>query len=128
MAKSNRRRKLDRAKRQVRDARKRVIAERRLAADEVIQSAIARYGRLLKPDASVTELVDGLDEIYHGDAVSMYVVNRMQSSGLSLDRLAEVAEAILASGGLDGHAPSLTALTFAAEVARSQPRRSAGST
>jgi len=44
----------------------------------------------------------------------------MLANTCSLERLAEAAEAILAAGHVEGSASSLTALTFAAEVARAE--------
>jgi tetratricopeptide (TPR) repeat protein len=119
MAKSNRQRKLDRAKRQVKEAQKQAVAERRLAAVQMIEDLIARHDRLLEPGASVAQLASWLEELYVGSPVPIPMVERMLATG-SLERLAEVAEAALASGDAEGSAPSLTALTFAAEVAHAE--------
>lgn len=118
MAKSNRRRKLDRAKRQVRDAQRQVVAGRRLADEQAIQDAKAHFERLVEPGTSVAELVCLLNEEFGGNPVPPYLVNWMLFEESSQERLAEAAEAMLASGGGEESAPSLTALTFAAEVAR----------
>lgn len=120
MAKSNRRRKLDRAKRQVRDAQKQAVAERRLTAEQIIQEAIARFNRLVKPGASVAELVSLLNGYYCGHPVSTVLVKRMLAEGSSPERLAEAAETMLAPGDGQESGPSLMALTFAAEVARAE--------
>lgn len=117
MAKSNRQRKLDRAKRQVKAAQKQVVANRRLAAVATIDDIIGRHNRLLEPDASVAELASSLKEFYDGP-VPIPMVEAMLDNGSSLERLAEVAEVMLALGEVEGSVPSLTALTFAAEVAR----------
>lgn len=120
MAKSNRRRKLDRAKRQVRDTQRQAAAGRRLAAEEMIADAVASYDRLVDPGTSAAELARLLDEELGGSPVFTFLVNQMLEEGSSLERLAEVAETMLEPGDLDESASSLTALTFAAEVARAE--------
>lgn len=118
MAKSNRRRKLDRERRQVRDAQRQVVAGRRLANKQAIQDGKAHFERLVEPGTPVAELVSLLNEEFDGNPVPPYLVNWMLFEGSSKERLAEAAEAMLASGGEPESTPSLTALTFAAEVAR----------
>jgi tetratricopeptide (TPR) repeat protein len=118
MAKSNRRRKLERAKRQARASQKRAAAEARQAADETIRSVLERYDRMLDPDTPAADLAGLLAEQYHGEPVSSVLVDRMTANGSSHQRLAEAAQAMLAVGASDGGPPSLTALTFAAAAAR----------
>ena len=118
MAKSNRRRKLDRAKRQARDSRKQAAAQRRQEAEEAIEAALADYYRIMDPATSVADLAGLLNDRYDGDPVSISLVNGMVGSGSSVERLAETAEVVLASAEADGRSLSITALTFAAEVAR----------
>ncbi|HEY5986055.1 MAG TPA: hypothetical protein VIV12_06660, partial [Streptosporangiaceae bacterium] len=118
MAKSNRRRKLDRAKRQARASQKRAAAQRREAAEETIRNALERYDRLVNPGTPAAELAGLLGEQYGGEPVSSMLVDRMLANGSSPERLAEIAEAMLATGAPGRGSPSLTALTFAAAAAR----------
>jgi len=120
MAKSNRRRKLDRTKRQVRDSQRQVVAGRRQAKAKTIRDAITRWGLLVRPDAPVAELVSLLDEEHGGKPVSLWLLDRMLANAATPERLAEAAEAMLAFGHAEESAPSLTALTFAAGVARAE--------
>lgn len=112
MAKSNRRRKQDRAKRQVRDTQKQLATQRQQEQADHVD----RVKRLSDPATPVAELVDLLDERYEGEPVRTFEVDRLKDFGWSTERLATVAEAMLAATA--GTAPSLTALTFASEVAR----------
>ena len=124
MTKSNRRRKLDRAKRQTKDSQQQVVARRRQARQQRIDDTVAYFKRLSDPDTPVSDLADLLSENYRGGPVSIFVVNEMTALGWSTERMTAVAEAMLASGGrgesgdADESEPSLTALTFAAEAAR----------
>jgi hypothetical protein len=115
MAKSNRRRKLDRAKRQARDSQKRVTAQRRQAAEGLFTEAITAYVRMFDPDVTASELAGLISERYDGSPISLFLVGQLTATGSSPERLAEISAAMLAA---DGAGPSLTALTFAAEVAR----------
>jgi tetratricopeptide (TPR) repeat protein len=118
MAKSNRRRKLDRAKREARDTQKHVSAQRRQAAESSVAEALAAYARLFDPDLTVSELVSLIGGRYNGGPISLFLTDEMAAAGSSPERLAEISAAMLAAGSQDDSGPSLTALTFAAEVAR----------
>jgi len=118
MAKSNRRRKLDRSKRQARASQKRTAAQQQRAAEETVRVVLERYERLLDPGTPSAGLADLLDEQYAGQPVSSLLADRMLAEGSSPGRLAGVAEVMLAAGASAGGSPSLTALTFAAAAAR----------
>jgi hypothetical protein len=118
MAKSNRRRKLDRAKREARDTQKRVSAQRRRAAEDSVAEALAAYARILDPEVAVSEVADLIGGQYDGSAISLFLIARLVEAGSSPERLADISAAMLAADGEDGARPSMTALTFAAEVAR----------
>ncbi|HUY49399.1 MAG TPA: hypothetical protein VMV92_27355 [Streptosporangiaceae bacterium] len=118
MAKSNRRRRLERSKRQARASQKRTVAQRRQAAEETVRVVLERYDRLLDPGTPPAELADLLSEHYDGQPVSSRLAARMMANGSSPERLAGVAEVMLAGGTADRCTPSLTALTFAAAAAR----------
>ncbi len=118
MAKSNRQRKLDRSKRQARASQKWAAAQRRQAAEETVRVLLERYNRLLDPGTPPAALADLLSEHYDGQPVSGRLADRMRANGSSPEQLADVAEVMLAAGTADGCSPSLTALTFAAAVAR----------
>lgn len=123
MAKSNRRRKLDRAKRQVKQAQQLTAARRREEWRDGLEAAVGRLKQLSDPDTPPADMAELLNRSYGGDPITVTAVRQMQNFGWSKERLAEVADAMLArsaapdpAGG--GGEPSLTALTFAALVAR----------
>jgi tetratricopeptide (TPR) repeat protein len=118
MTKSNRRRKLDRAKRQARVSQNHAAAHRRQATEETIRDALERYDRLVNPGTPAAELADLLGEQYGGSPVSSVLVDRILANGSSPERLAGVAEVMLAAGASGEGPPSLTTLTFAAAAAR----------
>jgi hypothetical protein len=118
MAKSNRRRKLDRSKRQARASQKQAAAQRQREADEMIRVVLERYDRILDPGIPPAELAGLLGEHYDGKPVPSRLAELMLANGSSPERLADVAEAVLAAGTAAGGSPSLTALTFAAATAR----------
>ncbi|HEY3904023.1 MAG TPA: hypothetical protein VGM14_08990 [Streptosporangiaceae bacterium] len=116
MAKSNRRRKQDRAKRQVRDNQKQAATQRQEDWQQGQADRADQVKRLSDPATPVAELVVLLNERYDGEPVFGFEVDRLKSFGWSTERLVSVADALLADGASDE--PSLTALTFASEVAR----------
>jgi tetratricopeptide (TPR) repeat protein len=146
VAKSNRRRKQDRARREARSSRKRAAAQRRRVAEEVVRVVMERYDRIIDPGTPPAELAVLLAEQYDGQPVSSLLAEVMLKKGSSPERLADIAAAILATGPGDaegagdeaaardatlagdvaqagdavssGRSPSLTALTFAAAAAR----------
>ena len=121
MAKSNRRRKLDRAKRQARDSQKQAASRRQREWRLEIEAAAERIKRLANPDSPLAETAGLLHTTYGGGPVNTFAVNRMLEFGWSTERLTELADAMLAAdkaGEVGEREPSLTALTFAAQVAR----------
>jgi hypothetical protein len=116
VAKSNRRRKQDRAKRQVRDNQKQAATQRQEDWQQGQADRADQVKRLSDPATPVAELVVLLNERYDGEPVFGFEVDRLKSFGWSTERLVSVADALLADGASDE--PSLTALTFASEVAR----------
>jgi tetratricopeptide (TPR) repeat protein len=127
MAKSNRQRKLDRAKRQARDSQKQTATRRRLEWQLEVEAAAERLKRLSDPDSPVADTADLLNETYGGGPISTFAVSRMRDFGWSTERLTELATAMLASSQAEAEAgqadkagergPSLTALSFAALAA-----------
>lgn len=127
MAKSSRRRKLDRSKREIRISQQRLAAQRRQATDQQFHLVLERYERILDPATPIGELAALIAEHYSGQPVFARLAGLMLATGSSPDRLAEVAQAVLAreagtalndSEADDAHgSPSLTALTFCAAAA-----------
>ena len=116
MAKSNRRRRQDRAKRQVRDNQKQTATQRQRDWQQGQADRADHVKRLSDPATPVAELAALLNERYDGEPVFGYEVDRLKNFGWPTERLVSVADALLADG-VNGE-PSLTALTFASEVAR----------
>jgi hypothetical protein len=110
MASSNRRKKQNRAK----AAAKHAEARRRRAATARIRAVQARFGRIHDPETPAAELAVLLAQHYQGVPVAGWLVSALLDEGSSLARLQDAAKLMLA----DQDAPSLTALTFAASVAR----------
>jgi tetratricopeptide (TPR) repeat protein len=133
MAKSNRRRKLDRAKRQARDSQKQAASRRQQEWQLELEAAAERIKRLANPDSPLAETAGLLHTTYGGGPISTFAVNRMLDFGWSTERLTELADAMFASGEVGEasdageHEPSLTTLTFAAQVARAAGDRSRAS-
>lgn len=73
-----------------------------------MQEAVARYGRLVDPGTSVAELACLLEEEFGGDAVPTFTVKHLLKNGSSLERLAEAAETMLGSSGVEESTPSLS--------------------
>jgi len=130
MAKSNRRRKLDRAKRQTRDSQKQTAARRQREWEHEVDARADRFKVLSNPDSPLAEMADVLNTTYERGPISAYVVGEMKDFGWSMERLAELADAMLVPGKIgetgEGNEaeqvgesePSLTDLTFAAQVDR----------
>ena len=110
MASSNRRKKQNRAK----AAAKHAEARRRRAATARIRAVQARLSRIYDPETSAAELAVLLAQHYQGVPVAGWLASALLEEGSSLARLQDAARLMLA----DQDAPSLTALTFAAAVAR----------
>jgi hypothetical protein len=110
MASSNRRKKQDRAK----AAAKHAEARRLRAATARIRAMQARFSRIHDPETPVAELAVLLAQHYQGVRVAGWLASALLEEGSSLARLQDAARLMLA----DQDAPSLTALTFAAAVAR----------
>jgi hypothetical protein len=114
MAKSNRRRKQDRAK----AAAKHAEAQRRRARTAQIRAMELRLARIHDPGTPAAELAVLLDEQYQGIPVAGWLVSALLAEGSSLERLEDAAKLILAADSDGQGAPSVTAMTFAAAVAR----------
>ena len=110
MASSNRRKKQNRAK----AAAKHAEARRRRAAAARIREVQARLSRIYHPETSAPELAVLLAEHYQGVPVAGWLASALLREGSSLGQLQDAAKLMLTSQD----APSLTALTFAAAVAR----------
>lgn len=117
MAKSNRRRKLDRTKRHARDSQQQAAARRRQEWRQGIKDMVSRIERLTDPSTPMPDLVQLFNLAHGGTPVPATAVRQMQGFGWSMERLTEFADFMLASGDADGCEPSLTALTWAAQVA-----------
>ena len=148
MARSSRKRKQARAKREA-AARKRTAQRARNIADDLVREVIERYDRLADPATPAAEAAALIAEHYQGTPVSSLIADTLLGKGSSPERLNQIAEALLAhgtryaagaqdqegaaetesaaeSGGTgSGAAPSLTALTFAAGAARAAGDRAA---
>ncbi len=118
MSKSNRRRKLDRAKRAARDSQQEVATWRRRAVRQTIDDVAGRFRLLTDPDTPPAELADLFSDVYGDDPMVNAIVIKLREFGWQLERLTEVAGFMLASGDSGDGEPSLAALTFAAQVAQ----------
>ena len=114
MAKSNRRRKQHRAK----AAAKQAEARRRRAMTIWLRAAEQRLERIHDPATPVAELATLLAEQYQGVPVAGWLASALLEEGSSVERLQYAARAMMEAGPADQGEPSLTALTFAAAVAR----------
>ena len=114
MAKSSRRRKQDRAK----AAAKHAEARRRRGRSARIRAMEQRLGRIHDPATPADELAVLIADQYQGVPVAGWLVSALLEEGSSPERLAGAAELMLAGESAGQDAPSLTALTFAAAVAR----------
>ena len=114
MAKSNRRRKQDRAKAATRQAE----AHRRRARTAQVRAVQQRVARIHDPATPAAELAALLAEHYQGVAVAGWLVTILIAEGSSLQQLADTAQLMLAADAGGQESSSLTAVTFAAAVAR----------
>jgi hypothetical protein len=114
MAKSNRRRKQDRAKTATRQAE----AHRRLARTAQVRAVQRRLARIHDPATPAAELAALLTEHYRGVAVAGWLVTTLLAEGSSPQRLADTAQLMLAADAGGQGSSSLTSVTFAAAVAR----------
>ena len=113
MAKSNRRRKQDRAKASTRQTETR----RRRARTAEIRAVQQRVARIHDPATPAAELAATLAEHYQGVAIAGWLVKVLIEEGSSLQRLTDAAKLMLAADAGDQDPPPLTAVTFAAAVA-----------
>src|SRR5580693_4065073 len=113
MAKSNRRRKQDRAKASTRQTETR----RRRARTAEIRAVQERVARIHDPATPAAELAATLAEHYQGVAMAGWLVKVLIEEGSSLQRLTDAAKLMLAADAGGQDPPSLTAVTFAAAVA-----------
>jgi hypothetical protein len=134
MAKSNRRRKLDRAKRETSASQRRAAAERRRSTTGQIDAMIDLLTRICDPSTAVSELPGLIEDRHAGEPVPTWLVPLMLEFKATPERLAAVAGAMLAGPprGSDVGAqaedveagaeprPSVTAQSFAAAVARAR--------
>jgi hypothetical protein len=114
MAKSNRRRKQDRAKAATRQAED----HRRRARTAQVRAVQQRVARIHDPATPAAELAALLAEHYQGVAVAGWLVTILIAEGSSLQRLTDTAQLMLAADAGGEESSSLTAVTFAAAVAR----------
>src|SRR5580692_10773272 len=113
MAKSNRRRKQDRAKASTRQTETR----RRRARTAEIRAVQQRVARIHDPATPAAELAATLAEHYQGVAIAGWLVKVLIEEGSSRQRLTDAAKLMLAADAGEQDPPSLTAVTFAAAVA-----------
>ncbi len=111
MAKSSRRKKQDRAKAAARQAE----ARRRRAMTARVRVMEQRLNRIHDPGTSAAELALLLAAHYRGVPVGGRLVPALLEEGSSLERLTGAAELMMAGDSAD-----LSALTFAAAVARAR--------
>ncbi len=114
MAKSNRRRKQDRAK----AAAKKAEARRRRSTTAWLRAAEQRLERIHDPGTPAAELATLLAEQYRGVPVAGWLASALLEEGSNLERLRHAARAMVEADPAGRGGPSLTALTFAAAVAR----------
>lgn len=114
MAKSNRRKKQDRAKAAARQAE----ARRRRAMTAWVRAAEQRLERIHDPATPAAELAALLAEQYQGTPVAGWLASALLEEGSSVDRLQHAARAMMQADPADQGESSLTALTFAAAAAR----------
>jgi len=114
MAKSNRRKKQDRAKATAKQAE----ARRRRAMTAWLRAAEQRLERIHDPATPAAELASLLAEQYAGTPVAGWLASALLEEGSSVERLQHAARAMTEADQADEGGPSLTALTFAAAVAR----------
>jgi hypothetical protein len=114
MAKSNRRRKQDRAKAATRQAE----AHRRRAREAQARAVQQRVARIHDPATPAAELAALLAEHYQGVAVAGWLVTILVAEGSSLQPRTDTAKLMLAADAGGQESSSLTAVTFAAAVAR----------
>jgi hypothetical protein len=114
MAKSNRRRKQDRVKAATRQAE----AHRRRARTAQVRAVQQRVARIHDPATPAVELAALLTEHYRGVPVAGWLVTILIAEGSSPQRLADTAQLMLAADAGGQESSSLTAVTFAAAVAR----------
>jgi len=110
MTSSNRRKKQNRAK----AAAKHAESRRRRAATAQIRAVQGRFSRIRDPETPAAELAVLLAQHYQGVPIAGWLASALLEEGWSLARLDDAAGLMLA----DQDAPSVTALTFAAAVAR----------
>jgi hypothetical protein len=110
VAKSNRRRKQDKAK----AATRRATEQRRRERKARVRAAERRLALLRDPSVPAAQLAELLLEEYKGGPVRGWFARSLLEQGSSPDRLAEAARLLLADPDAS---PSLTALTFGASVA-----------
>lgn len=132
MARSNRQRKLAKAKRDARTAHKRDAARRRQEDGQAILISAERLGRIMHPDTPPREAADLLLERYSGEPVDTLLIARMRSAGSPTERLTAISAELLTGprtapvpGAEHAATPSLTALTFAAMAATDGDPRAA---
>lgn len=139
MARSNRQRKRDRAKRQARSAQRQTVTQRRRVFEQAVQLAKEHLDAMFDPATPAPELAWLLADHFDGQPVPPHLAGLLLSKGSTADRLTAAAEAMLAAAGTAPHdavpnatapdravspdggtaaVPSVTALTFAASVAR----------
>lgn len=112
MAKSNRRKKLDRAQAEA----KRALQQRRQDRAEQGRAARRRLELIHDPATPAAELAELLAEHYEGGAVDGELVAGLLESGAALEQLREASRLLWRED-------SLTALTFAAAVAHAAGER-----
>jgi hypothetical protein len=114
MAKSNRRKKQDRAKATAKQA----VARRRRTMTAWLRAAEQRLERIYDPATPAAELAALLAEQYAGTPVAGWLASALLEEGSSVERLQHAARAMTEADQADEGEPSLTTLTFAAAVAR----------
>jgi hypothetical protein len=119
VAKSNRRRKHDRAVRQAKAARKQAAAAARQVTDLVIREVTRVAYMIRDPATPVEEVAHQLATQYRaGEPVMAAMTDGLIEAGSSPERLARISELWQAEEAAEGKPPSVAYLTFAAGAAR----------
>jgi hypothetical protein len=117
VAKSNRKRKRDRAVRHAKSARKQTAVQARREQDDALRQAVAARRKVHDPQAPPGDVASWLSRTYEGSPVPPGLTQELVSSGSTPERLAQIAEALRAAEQQVGRDQSLTYLTFSAGAA-----------
>jgi hypothetical protein len=101
MAKSNRQRRRDRFKREAKAAQKRAAKQHQRAAAEFVRDVTERFDQIVDPYTPPEQVACLIYEFYIGQPASSGLADRMLADGSSPERLATIAEIMMATGSGD---------------------------